>query len=172
MFEHMMEITNESIAKVSDEFPYNALPNLGAIVAKKQKVLALLTETGFGEIVFCHNDINQKNVIWHPNNRTLCFLDLEMTMNNYATLEIGQTFFCSTGHFLYDLNGNFFPNTDYRKRFLRAYLNEKNRLNKFEMNEVSFEEELLKLYQVNLAALFFTIQFILMTQFFDCKYFC
>lgn len=37
-----------------------------------------------------HNDVNQKNLIWNPQTRTLQFIDFEMSMNNYLAFEIGQ----------------------------------------------------------------------------------
>jgi len=168
MLEHMISVVNGYIEANKNDYPYNNFPNLLSLVDMEKTITGLLTEIGFGEITFCHNDTNQKNVIWNPQERTLGFIDFELAMNNYAILEIGQLFFCYTGHFLVDFDSELFPNDDYRKRFLRKYLEEKNKSNKIEMNKDEFEAELIKLFhQTNLASLFFMLRIIIMTPFFD-----
>lgn len=47
-----------------------------------------------------HNDANQKNLIWSPQERSLSFIDFEMTMNNYQAFDLGYLFGCYPGHFL------------------------------------------------------------------------
>lgn len=91
-------------------------------------------------------------------------------MNNYVIFEIGQLFCSYTGQFLFDFEADFFPNYDYRRRFLKKYLTEKNKINSIEMKDDQFEEELEKLFlQADLAALYFMCKLISMTPFFDFK---
>lgn len=94
-----------------------------------------------------------------------------MAMNDYAILEIGQLFYCYTGHFLYDFEGEFFPGEDYRRSFLKKYLSEKNKLNNSNIaNEKVDDSEIEKLLiQTNLATLEFFTRMIIMTPFFDFK---
>lgn len=89
MFEHMTAAIDAGMQNIS-EFPYDVFPRMGTMLADQQKILALLKEIGFGEITFCHNDLNQKNLVWNPQTRKINFIDFEMTMNNYAALDIGQ----------------------------------------------------------------------------------
>ena len=70
MIERMIEPVQVCIDGI-DEFPYDQYPKLIDIFALKKKLISLLTQIGFGEIVFCHNDTNQKNIIWNAQQRTL-----------------------------------------------------------------------------------------------------
>ena len=82
-----------------------------------------------------------------------------MTMNNYTILELGYLFGCYPGHFLYDFNKDFFPNLDYRRRFLRKYLEEFNKLNEIKLTDDEFETELHELViKTNLTILTFLLR--------------
>ena len=70
MVEHMANNV-DAFLNSADEFPYNKFPRLSSLHEIDQKILSLLTQIGLGEIVFCHNDANQKNVIWNAQERTL-----------------------------------------------------------------------------------------------------
>ena len=70
MIKRMIEPVQESMDRI-DEFPYNQYPKLADLFALRQKLISLLTQIGFGEIVFCHNDTNQKNIIWNAQERTV-----------------------------------------------------------------------------------------------------
>ena len=63
-------------------------------------------------------------------------------------------FSCYAGHFLYSYNKDLFPNEDYRRCFLRTYLEEFYKLNELDADSEKFETELEDLFhQANLAAL-------------------
>jgi len=167
MIEHMIKQVDLFMDSV-DEFPYNKFPRLASLNKIESKIMELWKAIGEDEIVFCHNDCNQKNVIWNSKKRTLGFIDFEMAMNNYAGMEIGELFYCFTGHFLVDFNGDFFPNADYRRRFLRRYLEERNRIKGVKLTNEEFDEKLEKLFQqTNLWSLFFMLRILTMTPFFD-----
>ena len=57
------------------------------------------------------------------------------------------------GHFLYQHNKDLFPNEDYRRRFVRKYLEEFYKLNKLDAKSEEFEAELEDLFhKMNLTA--------------------
>lgn len=108
------------------------------------------------------------NLIWDPQARKLSFIDMEMTMPNYDIMELGQLFACFTGHFLYSFEKDFFPSENYRKRFLRLYLEERNRLNNIQLKSEQFEEELSKIIiQTNLTSLYHILRVASMCPSFD-----
>ena len=82
----------------------------------------------------------------------------------------GNLFFWYPGHFLVDFNPDLFPSDDYRKRFLRLYLEEKNKLNNVKMNKIEFDEQLTLLFhQTNLCTLSKLLEEIIMLAIFDLK---
>jgi len=83
----------EGFMMTVDEFPYNVYPKPSAMLEMREQVLNLIKEVEFGDIVFCHNDLNKMNLIWDSQKRTLGFIDFDMSMNNYESFEIGQLFF-------------------------------------------------------------------------------
>ena len=70
MIEHLITPVQTGLNSIN-EFPYNQYPKLIDLFTLRQKLISLLTQIGFGEIVFCHNDTNQKNIIWNAQQRTL-----------------------------------------------------------------------------------------------------
>ena len=69
-----------------------------------------------------------------------------------------------------DFNPHLFPSDDYRKRFLRLYLEEKNKLNNVKMNKIEFDEQLTLLFhQTNLCTLTKLLDMIVMLPVFDLK---
>lgn len=62
MMEQMIEVIETNMTKIG-EFPYNQFPKLSTIAVTQQKIIALLSQIGFGEITFCHNDLNQVNIL-------------------------------------------------------------------------------------------------------------
>ena len=183
MFEHMISMTDAGIEKIS-EFPYNVFPKISELLIKEQAIMALLKEVGLGEITFSHNDLNQKNLVWNPQTRTINFIDFEMAMNNYAAFDLGQVsrvmtfcalkrltlrssgqlFFWFCGHFMESFDGDLFPSPTYRRSFLRTYLSKRKGI---ELEE-DLESVLERLYvRTNLTALFFMLRMVMMTPFFD-----
>lgn len=168
-FQGMMMAIDKEIEKI-DEYPYNEFPRIQTLFEQEEKFFRLLTELGFGTIGFCHNDSNQKNIIWNPQERSLGFIDFEMTMNNYVIFELGYLFGCFPGHFLYDFDESFFPNDDYRFKFLRKYLEEYNRLNGIKKTSEEFETDLEDLFvKVNLTTCQFLLRLSMTGPLFDWK---
>ena len=65
------------------EFPFDVYPSIKSIVEDEKQIIDILKKLGMEErLFFCHNDTNQKNIIWDYHNRTLSFIDFEMTLNN------------------------------------------------------------------------------------------
>lgn len=67
-------------------------------------------------------------------------------------------FTCFTGHFLYNIDSKLFPNEDYRRCFLRTYLEEFYKLNALDAGSEEFETDLETdledlFHKVNLAVL-------------------
>ena len=77
-------------------------------------------------------------------------------------------FSCYAGHFLYTYDQKLFPNEDYRRRFLRVYLDEFYKLNELDSSSEQFEIELEDLFhKVNLAALRNIVDWSTLGAFFD-----
>ena len=95
---------------------------------------------------------------------------IDLKVNYFQFLNEGNLFFCYTGHFMVDFNPHLFPNDDYRKRFLRLYLEEKNKLNNVKMNKVEFDEQLALLFhQTGLFSLSKLLNFIVMLPMIDLQ---
>lgn len=62
------------------EAPYTEVPRVQVLFDCEKKLLDMLMELGLGKLVLCHNDVNQKNQIWNAQNRSLGFIDFEMTL--------------------------------------------------------------------------------------------
>lgn len=76
-----------------------------------------------------------------------------MVMPNYTILDLAYNWGCFGGHLLVDFDGSFFPSSDYRRRFLKKYLQEYNRAEQIELSEEEFSSELEDLFhRVSLAA--------------------
>ena len=72
-----------------NEGPYKEVPRVQVLFDCEKRLLDTIIELGLGELVLCHNDANQKNIIWNAQTRTLGFIDFEMTLKNYPALELG-----------------------------------------------------------------------------------
>lgn len=71
MFQGMAFMVGDYLAKHKDEFPYNKFPSMESLMVLEKQIMGLMTQIGLGDIVFCHNDTNQKNIIWNPHNHTM-----------------------------------------------------------------------------------------------------
>lgn len=167
-FSVLLEQIDNELGDKLNEFPYNRMPKTKQLFEEEADIYKIFNDLGMGRIVFCHNDSNQKNIIWNPQTRTLGFIDFEMTMNNYAVIEMGYLFGCYPGHFLYDFNRDFFPSHDYRRRFLRKYQEEFNKLNGINLSKDDFEKELeLLSIRTDLSILLFCLRLSTIGKLFD-----
>lgn len=77
-----------------------------------------------------------------------------MTGPNYQIFDLAYNFGCFGGHLLVDFDDTYFPNSDYRRRFLRKYLQEYHKAEQIELSEEEFNSELENLFhRVSLAAI-------------------
>lgn len=74
-------------------------------------------------------------------------------MPNYVIFDLAYHWGCFGGHLLVDFEGSHFPSSDYRRRFLRRYLQESHKAEQIELSKEEFDCELEDLFhRVSLAA--------------------
>lgn len=77
-------------------------------------------------IVFCHNDLLLKNIIYSKEKQAVTFIDFEYSDYNYQAFDIANHFceFCGVDSFQPEL----YPDTAFQRDWLRNYLTEWHRL--------------------------------------------
>lgn len=77
-------------------------------------------------IVFCHNDLLLKNIIYSKAEQAVTFIDFEYSDYNYQAFDIANHFceFCGVDSFQPEL----YPDIAFQRRWLRNYLAEWHRL--------------------------------------------
>ena len=140
----MQRQLDEQIEAIDAE-PYRSFPKISDLFDEEQRILSKLRQLGFGRPTLCHNDLNQKNIIYNKEGSLgsrLSLIDFELVMKNYPAMELGYLFTSYAGHFLDSYNKKFFPTKEYRLRFLSAYLRERTRLSATETaNETADESK-------------------------------
>ncbi|XP_075546973.1 ethanolamine kinase 1 isoform X2 [Dermacentor variabilis] len=97
--------------------------------AELELEVSLLEEhlSGLGSpVVFCHNDLLVKNIIYQEKQDRVIFIDFEYADNNYQALDIGNHF-CEFGgveHF----DSSLYPDRKFQLNWLQHYLDEWHRL--------------------------------------------
>lgn len=97
--------------------------------AELEQEVSLLEKhlSGLGSpVVFCHNDLLVKNIIYQEKEDRVIFIDFEYADNNYQALDIGNHF-CEFGgveHF----DSSLYPDREFQLRWLQHYLDEWHRL--------------------------------------------
>lgn len=82
-----------------NEFPYSELPRLSVLLDHMERAKRIFEGLGYSRIGFCHNDGNQKNLVWSAENG-LSFIDFEVSLNNYVFWDLGYFLGCFPGSFL------------------------------------------------------------------------
>ena len=153
MMDEVGKSVQDAIDKV-DVWPYKNFPKLSYLQEVQRGIQKKLDELGLKEsdVRFCHNDLNSNNIIFNRQAEKLNqlgLIDLEMAMPNYSALELGYMFMCFTGYFLYGFEPELYPDQVYRLRFIRSYLQERNRLEGKSVDGKEFEKELEWLYHAS-----------------------
>jgi ethanolamine kinase len=78
-----------------------------------------LTELG-SPVVFCHNDLLLKNIIYNEDNQKVSFIDFEYVAYNYQAFDIANHFCEYAGMELVDFS--LYPDRQYQLGWLRAFL--------------------------------------------------
>lgn len=110
-------------------------------------MLNKLNEIGLNqsEVVFSHNDLGSANFVWDKNGQPgnqLSLIDFEMALNNFAIFDISDLFVYFMGYYMELCDKQTFPDEAFRLSFLRAYLQERNRLAGKAVGEAEFEKQL------------------------------
>ncbi|CAF5168088.1 unnamed protein product, partial [Rotaria sp. Silwood1] len=71
------------------------------------------------DLVYCHNDLLVKNIIYDEKNDTISFIDFEYTHLNYYLFDIANHFVEYAG--VDDADFNLYPTHDEQKRWLKIY---------------------------------------------------
>ena len=71
------------------------------------------------DLVFCHNDLLIKNIVYDKKTDTVSFIDFEYTHMNYALFDIANHFVEYAG--VDDADFNLYPTRDEQKRWLKTY---------------------------------------------------
>lgn len=178
MKEEFGKIIDSVIDEVDDkiantgELPYSIYPKLSKLRKESDEIEEKLNEIGWSEIVLCHNDLNSNNILWnekHLENK-VGLIDFELVLDNYAAIELSYLFTFYGGHLLHDFDKNLFPTKDYRLRFIRNYLKERNRLDNKQINQDEFEKQVNLLFiRTNLGILYYTGLFSISLPCFDLR---
>lgn len=80
-----------------------------------------LSELG-SPVVFCHNDLLVKNIVYQETEDKVIFIDFEYADNNYQALDIGNHF-CEFGG-VEKFDTSLYPDREFQLRWLRHYLEE------------------------------------------------
>ncbi|CAN8027066.1 unnamed protein product [Ixodes persulcatus] len=80
-----------------------------------------LSELG-SPVVFCHNDLLVKNIIYQETEDKVIFIDFEYADNNYQALDIGNHF-CEFGG-VAKFDTSLYPAREFQLSWLRHYLEE------------------------------------------------
>ena len=99
-------------------------------------------------VVFCHNDLLLKNIIFASNERTVSFIDFEYTDYNFQAYDIANHFCEFAGVETFD--PNLYPDKEFQVQWLRHYLIEWFKLNGRTVTDTTIDKEVESLYnQVN-----------------------
>ncbi len=71
-------------------------------------------------VVFCHNDLLLKNIIYDSDKKSVTFIDFEYADYNYQAFDIGNHFCEFAGVDTY--NPSLYPSKEFQMRWLRNYL--------------------------------------------------
>lgn len=118
-----------------------SVEDLGKEVQYLEKLL-----TGLGSpVVFCHNDLLLKNIIYHETPKTgVTFIDFEYADLNYQAFDIANHFCEFAGVDVYD--PSLYPSEEFQLQWLRNYLNH---WRNYEQHKMSLDEHvLILLHQV------------------------
>ena len=105
-------------------------------------------------VVFCHNDLLLKNIIYNTEKKNVTFIDFEYADYNYQAFDIGNHFCEFAGVDTY--NPSLYPSKDFQMRWLKNYLEAWHQLTNQNDNidKVTLENQVETLYvQVNSFAL-------------------
>ncbi|KAL3256295.1 hypothetical protein MRX96_017197 [Rhipicephalus microplus] len=97
--------------------------------AELELEVSLLEEhlSGLGSpVVFCHNDLLVKNIIYQEKQGRVIFIDFEYADNNYQALDIGNHF-CEFGG-VERFDSSLYPDREFQLCWLQHYLDEWHRL--------------------------------------------
>ncbi|CAF0968152.1 unnamed protein product [Rotaria sordida] len=84
------------------------------------------------DLVYCHNDLLVKNIIYDKKSETISFIDFEYTRLNYYLFDIANHFVEYAG--VDDADFNLYPTHDEQKRWLKIYFDER-QMNKQIIND-------------------------------------
>jgi thiamine kinase-like enzyme len=107
---------------------YNQYLALDELNLKCKNLEDILDKIGWGEITFCHNDLNRNNAIWNEQSERLTFIDFELAMPNYTCYDWAVHFVSHSGHFLENFDIADLPPAHFRLKVLRLYLIERRRI--------------------------------------------
>lgn len=95
-------------------------------------------------IVFCHNDLLLKNIVYNEKQNKVTFIDFEYSNYNYQAFDIANHFceFCGVDSF----DPNLFPSKEFQLKWLRIYL-QKWYLLKNDFNSTNIETNIQNLYK-------------------------
>lgn len=131
------------------------MPSKDALIKEVEYLKKHLIELN-SPIVFCHNDLLLKNIIYNEKTNNVSFIDFEYADYNYQALDIGNHFCEFVG--VETFNPKLYPDKDFQKVWLRNYLESwfeivfQNGIKENARNVTDFDVELLYA-QVNKFAL-------------------
>ncbi|ESO03956.1 hypothetical protein HELRODRAFT_79532 [Helobdella robusta] len=79
-------------------------------------------------VVFCHNDLLPKNIIYDADLKKVSFIDFEYTFFNYQAFDIGN-FFCEFAG-MTEVDYNLYPSREFQMKWLTIFLETYNNFHK------------------------------------------
>lgn len=95
------------------------IPSQAVLQAELNEICQRLEELKM-PIVFSHNDLLLKNIIYNQQQATVRFIDYEYAFLNYEAYDIGNHFCEYAG--IDEVDYNLYPERDYQLKWLRRYL--------------------------------------------------
>ncbi|KAK4295415.1 hypothetical protein Pmani_032017 [Petrolisthes manimaculis] len=88
-------------------------------------------------VVFCHNDLALKNIIWRPEDSSVSFIDYEYSAANYQPFDIANHFNEYSG--VEERDFSLCPGDKQQRAWLRSYLSELRGVEETQVEEVEVD---------------------------------
>ncbi|XP_042903874.1 ethanolamine kinase 1 [Parasteatoda tepidariorum] len=150
MYKYLQLIPVSFPDPVKDERFKSCIPSKEVLEEEVSSLKEHLMTLG-SPVVFCHNDLLLKNVIFNEEKDEVTFIDYEYADYSYQALDIGNHFCEFAG--VEKFEPTLYPNKEFQVRFLKEYLVAWHQANEWSLDNVT-EETVEALYvQVNKFAL-------------------
>ncbi|XP_035215187.1 ethanolamine kinase 1-like isoform X1 [Stegodyphus dumicola] len=150
LHKYLQLIPTEFCDPIKDERFKSCIPSKDVLEIEINSLKKHLT-TLESPVVFCHNDLLLKNVIYNKEKNEVTFIDYEYADYNYQALDIGNHFCEFAGVDQYE--PELYPNKEFQLKWLKDYLEAWYEVNGWSLDNITDEAVQLLYIQVNKFAL-------------------